>query len=274
MGKQLFDPVAIDGLLARLQGAAFQFHDRPIRVGEFMFVNPVDRDMTLFHLRDSIGYRARCLRYHCQILENLIHAYHENAKVDAYQAYKDAGHSMLFFKDEVMFVYDDVVFHCVSFFDYLASFLSYPFYKDKEPTAEFKWNTLYNRCHPTMNTPVRQTLFAPLVRSNHTQFIDKLQRYRGDLYHNKKDFAPSAVSYDMMKDFTKYEFHIPKSFYEVFKEHFENLDGKDLTILDAADWIYATAMQAGSVLIDAFGQEIVKQFPPHLPPTDAPQAPG
>jgi hypothetical protein len=252
------DPELINVLFKIVGSAAFQHIGRPVQThfGVLLTGNIVNN--RYHHLRDSIEYRAGCAYYHHTLLQHILNLYESRAK--KLEIFQDSGNLLEQLGNETRYIFDDIIFHCVSIYDYLASFIAYP-YMD-ESAYEMNWNRIVKRCRddyvvkddrPDMNNKV----FSHAVCVAHDSFVDKLQNYRAQLFHEKMDFIPSGIRQSIgNREFSTIQVGAPKLFLEIFRDEFEKYDSKKLSLFDISSWIYTKALTTAIEISELFRLQV------------------
>jgi hypothetical protein len=155
----------------------------------------------------------------------------------------------------------------VSFFDYLASFLAYPYVG--EIAKQMNWNGVVRHCRPDYTGDVngrriqlRNTEFAALVWGYQDEFVDKLQNYRGVIYHSGKDSIPAEAEIDLLGGDSDARLLAPKNFLKVFESEFTDFDRDKILLTDVAAWVYVNSITIAIEILEVFQKDISKHFPP------------
>lgn len=251
-------------LFQLLRDAALQhrYHYYPLDNGKnyLQVETSLQQDNFLFHMRDAVSYREQCALYHLRVLRNIINSHQRKAEEDVIASMMSQS-LLRNLGNEVMYVFDDLIFHSISLFDYLANFLAYPFTEGaiKEESIKIKWNQLVGRCKSKKDVIHRQTSYAAVVLQYHNSFVQLLANYRGNLYHFKNDFAPTEGSFHELEGTANLRVGFPKRFLEIFEDDFKDADTSELTILDASSWVYSQSIKIAIVLLQHFHLDVAKK---------------
>jgi len=225
-------------------------------------------------MRDSVLYRADSIGYHERVLKQIINNYRVRVKNAPLEVHKD--HDFLDnLNSESLFIFDDIIFHAVSLFDYLASFLAYPYLGDVAQQVTWNWNSLvkYSQENHVRNEneksiPINDSQFSKMVCEYNDAFIDRLQKYRGFVYHSSIDSAGCKVNIDIMHESQKNTSDVfvnaPKKFYSIFESDFSGENREEISIVDIASWVYANSVSIAIDLVAYFQKDVATHFPPDI----------
>lgn len=133
-------------------------------------------------LRDNLSYRLASVRWHYNYLRQL-HMQLEAQFLPAYRAEGESTSFLLRAVHQVYFVFDDLIFNLVSCFDYIARLIGVLTVGQKGVTL--KWSGLVKSARSCKPALARNGL-AQLILDWEREFVDPLQKYRGDLVHRKR----------------------------------------------------------------------------------------
>ena len=149
-----------------------------------------DNDVLKF--RDSITYRLRSLRYHFLILLKTQEAHTEQLKKIGNS---HEGPGFMFNAAEDQFsIFDSVIFHTCSLFDYYGYLCSY--LCDSSNLQKRGWNKIV-KAFQDPNNILSNCSVAEIILSNHREWIDKLYNRRSDLIHYKMDAGSVTSSWNV-----------------------------------------------------------------------------
>lgn len=154
----------------------------------------------IYELRDSISYRIRSANLHFYLL--LIRKVEiENRFEQMLKKNPQIFDNFLFGNphfeaatDEVMALYDSIVFHLSSCFDYLATLIQFVF--GKNPENRLQWTNLVKHCHNS-NSEFSNRRFVENVKQVNLEFVSKFYDYRSELIHRKKSTSYANVNWEI-----------------------------------------------------------------------------
>lgn len=94
--------------------------------------------------------------------------------------------------DEIMSIYDGIIFHLSSLFDYLSMMVNFTF--GKSPTTPMMWGQLVKSCRDK-NNYYKKYSFVGKVDEVDRKFVSKFNDYRADLIHRKSSSSYANVSW-------------------------------------------------------------------------------
>jgi len=158
----------------------------------------------IYELRDEVTYRLKGVRLQIRIL--LKHQSTINKSLN--QTYKSEPNKILgsYYPDNPLFdqaeeeissLFDSVLYHLVSIFDYLGN-LTHFIFADKNKQQSHSWNSLTKSVRDKKN-PYSQKSFAKLIAQIDNDFVNKLYKHRSILIHERGDVFDSR-GYTTQKD--------------------------------------------------------------------------
>lgn len=151
-------------------------------------------DETKFILRDSIFYRFEGVLFHLDLMLKE----HNHIKLDISQNFPKAGmnhhESILKSKERIHFLFDDIVFNIISFFDYTANLIAF-LYIGKHSIKK-NWNKIA-RAMMDDNNSLSKTKLSKVIALNHKTWITQLYDYRSDIIHKRRDTAGGSTKIDI-----------------------------------------------------------------------------
>ncbi|QNJ99095.1 hypothetical protein [Constantimarinum furrinae] len=197
----------------------------------------------IYQLRDDISFRLFCSKFHIELLLKhhieIKHRLHERFKKDpSYFSRQYFGANPLYehYGKEVSSIFDSIVYHAVSSFDYLAVLCNYICGAKK--SDKLKWTQLARSVRDKKNIFSTTEIANPITEIDR-EFVGKLYNHRSHVIHKKSD--QNKYSITMSFGQTKLEF-IPKFFIgnNLIKEfnHFRELNkSNNITDVYASFWI-------------------------------------
>lgn len=197
----------------------------------------------IYTLRDDTTHRLFSARLHIEILIRQISLIHhrigERMKNDPeFFQRRYVGSNPLYdhFGNEVSAIFDSIIFHSVSSFDYLSNLCSYICSKNRD--TKLKWSNLTRSIRDPKND-LYNSKIASIVNDVDKEFVDKLYNHRSNIIHEKVDRS----KYRVTTEYTPGEINISQTFligdnlikkFSVLKELNET---KFITVTYASFWI-------------------------------------
>ena len=226
----------LDVCLKSIKSQIFSINQRMIGLGlEFvnkMYTNIVSGNNNRFlKIRNSIQYRLNSVLFHFTQLLNIQTFYQKkldnNPSPEKYVAYLNQG------SDQQYALFDSIVFHIVSLFDYLACLIHYSCSGKFEP--KMKWNNIINISRAAKSYLSDSDLKLILQKWNN-EFINTLYGHRSDVIHYGGDFGDSGIFLDFKQKKLILDIEAPSVFDVAWK--LENLGVTALA--QNSDWLKAT----------------------------------
>lgn len=178
-----------------------------------------------FDSRESLRYRANCLVWHVILLEKKkqdFMALSENTINDTGKNLQVRMQAMY----NLAYIFDDIVFHSVSLFDYLGDLII------KCHLEKYRGDRLWSKV-VKMKNQIPDSSIMKVIKEVDKNWVKSLSRYRGSIIHNKAEMGSVGItqkySADEGSNF-EHSFEIPRRAYEVLpifsgKENIQILDG-------------------------------------------------
>lgn len=181
-----------------------------------------------FDSRESLRYRAHCLVWHVMLLAKTQHDFMALSE----QTINDTGKNIAVRRQamyNLAYLFDDVVFHAVSLFDYLGD-LILKCHLEKY-RGDRQWNKVVK-----MRNKIPDTLLTAAMMGIDDNWVKSLSRYRGSIIHNKAEMGSVGVSLSHSSEGISFNhsFEIPQRAYEVLPIFSAQ---NDVQILDGATQI-------------------------------------
>jgi hypothetical protein len=203
------------------------------------YIDPRIDDNTIYRIRDNIIYRLNSVKFHFEILLNIItHLDIELTNFYRQQGKKNNPIGLGFNFDQralqINFLSDSIFFHLGSGFDYISNLVEYICSKNKN--TDFKWGQLAKSARDEKNS-LSQNKIAKTIDLIDREFVSKLYDHRSYIIHTNVDKGPNSFSINVMK--SKCETHIfsSDSFNKRFKELKTESKNYKLTIQYSLLWI-------------------------------------
>lgn len=154
----------------------------------------------IYELRDNIDYRIRSANLHFYLLLvrklEIEHRFEEMLKENPtiFSGFIMGNPHFEMASDEIMALYDSIVFHLSSCFDYLAMLTQFVF--GKNPESKLQWITLVKHCHNNQSEFANRK-FIQNIKTVDADFVSKFNDYRAELIHRKKSTSFANVSWQL-----------------------------------------------------------------------------
>lgn len=197
-------------------------------------------------LTSILLYRKGALSFHLDLINS--HLKHFSEYLSNPESLNQSAHLSLFEGRKMNFLFDDMIFNMVSFYDYFATFGVYVFYgetirnkvegydpldiKNKnldhllEALSEISWKRIANLANKNRKSnlgfdpkEIQSTTFSKEVVNWNRNFIYNLIELRHDIIHNKIAPVSNRFSYNPV-DGAKYSFEV----HGMFVKKFPNAD--------------------------------------------------
>lgn len=165
-----------------------------------VFGQTKDGKHEIYELRDSINYRIRSAKLHFYLLLvrklEIEHRFEKMLKENptVFNGFIMGNPHFEMASDEIMALYDSIVFHLSSCFDYLAMLTQFVF--GKNPESKLQWITLVKHCHNSESEFAKRK-FIQNVKTVDADFVNKFNDYRAELIHRKKSTSFANVSWQL-----------------------------------------------------------------------------
>lgn len=146
---------------------------------------------TIYELRDNIHYRLNSSKLHFYLMlrrkMDIENRFSEMLKKNpaVFNGFIMGNPHFDYASDEIMSIYDSVIFHLSSSFDYLAMMLQFIF--GKNPQSNLQWITLAKHCYSEVSD-FNNRKFKENIKNVDREFVSKFNDYRAELIHRKKIF--------------------------------------------------------------------------------------
>ena len=165
-----------------------------------VFGQSKDGKHEIYELRDNINYRIRSANLHFYLLitrkleiENRF-AKMLKDKPNVFDGYFMGNPHFEMASDEIMAIYDSIVFHLSSCFDYLAMLTQFVF--GENPQTKLQWITLVKHCHNNKSEFAKRK-FAENIKKVNSEFVSKFNDYRAELIHRKKSTSFLRIQFSL-----------------------------------------------------------------------------
>lgn len=171
-------------------GLDYQYHfGMPLGQNEF------------YELRDNVSYRLFCANLHLELLlrqhfiiearfGEIYKSQPEKITANIYPSNPIFDHA----EKEISGIFDSLIYHLVSIFDYLGTLTNYIFGKKKQDTLT--WTSLATSVRDK-NNAFSKTKFADVINTIDNNFVKKLYDHRSHLIHRKGEINRSHIKFTL-----------------------------------------------------------------------------
>jgi len=205
----------------------------------------------IYLLRNGLNHRVGALIFHVDILLNMIKNIRKDALENPFEFHTNGKDLVYTFR--LSYLFDDLVFNMMSFYDYLASFIGYIVYDEeirsiaegynplnqnennvehlREVLYKMSWTVIAIMCKKGPNKKFLKfkgnkfygTELSNVISTHDNNFIEGLSRYRNRIIHNESD-SPNLNLTIGIPSGSEIKFFTPPSFEKYFNEAPENFE--------------------------------------------------
>ncbi|OJW80178.1 MAG: hypothetical protein BGO69_13185 [Bacteroidetes bacterium 46-16] len=220
----------------------------------------------IYELRDNIHYRLNSSKLHFYLMlrrkMDIEHGFAQMLKNDpkVFDGFLMGNPHFEFAADEIMAIYDSIIFHLSSSFDYLAMLVQFVF--GKNPQENLQWITLVKHCYSNVSD-FNDRKFKENVRNVDRDFVSKFNDYRAELIHRKKSTSFASVSWELSSGVVDVKFKCSDKIKSAFKKTLNKNEDYCITYV-AYTLIKQTVLNIGFVL-EGIKNEFAENYNPHSP---------
>lgn len=170
------------------------------------YVDNTFNNERIIELRDNVIYRLFSSRFHIQLLLQQ----QKEIKVKCIKMLNDGKFDLIqgigpvhplhdHFKKEVSSIFDSLLYHIVSSFDFTSSLINYIYTSKNDKQNNYKWTTLVRKARSEDNILYPDTIKKAIILHDN-QFVNKLYDYRSQIIHEKGDL--NEFVYNVLFDFS------------------------------------------------------------------------
>lgn len=211
----------------------------------------------VYNIRHSILYRSDCIYFHLKLLIQLQKDI--LAKISSDFGNIDINHPvMVYGEKQQLYLFDDIVFHTISLYDYLGSLIGLLYFGQNK--MNLKWNGIHDAAHDKGNK-FSESSIAYLIITHHKEWVNLLLEYRSHLIHSKSDKADGEYTITGTMEYIENRFTVgvPKRFSKKFRKKIDDIISqtkeRELTLIDVAVWLVNTSIQIVNEIISCAKQE-------------------
>lgn len=195
----------------------------------------------IYELRDNVLYRLFSARFHLQLLLE----HHHRIEISLEDLYKkepkeffDIGFKLSSIKEgatkEVYSLFDSMIYHLSSIFDYLAKLIS--FIHGQDPMINPKWNKLIQDRNIESNCFCSSEVLS-IIQKSDKDFVYPLIKHRSELIHTKGDMGGFHIKFNLSGSKFKTNCFATKQFIKQFPRIVLINENYDFTIKYSALWL-------------------------------------
>ena len=203
-------------------------------------------DRIIYNLRDSVNYRYHCVYLHLQIMLRL---YNETIhKLNTRFGEKDFMPPMVmgYAAEDQFAVFDSILFHGVSMFDYIGNMIEYVCGGEKR--RRLKWNGVVRSVRDEKNEMSKLPIASSVLDINR-ELIDKLYQHRSDVIHLKPHFGGADLTLDFTSETFDLGVYTPRPFTKKFKELDTLTSSYHITLHYTVFWLANRLLEAANRLV-------------------------
>jgi hypothetical protein len=192
-------------------------------------------DNKIYEFRDNTLYRLRATRLHINILVNLLNSLDQEL-TNLYSQNNGEINMHIHFenrKSDISSLFDSVIFHIISAFDYVSNLVSFLSLKNQK---KVKWTNLAKSVRDPKNELFKAN-FSKLIDELDRTFIGRLYDHRSYLIHIGNDNKKSSLSIELIKGKVETEIISSSTFNKNFSELRELGKNNDLSISFVLLWL-------------------------------------
>jgi len=189
----------------------------------------------IYEIRDNILYRLRATKLHINILVSLLNSLDQELSTIYPQV--NGGISMQIHfenrKSDISALFDSVIFHIISAFDYVSNLVGYISLKNQK---KLKWTQLAKSVRDQQNE-LSKANFSELIDKLDRTFIGRLYDHRSYLIHIRNDSGKSYLTIELLRGKVNTKIISSSTFNKNFSELRELGKDNDLSISFVLVWL-------------------------------------
>jgi len=235
--------------------------------------NTFGKNHQIIRLRENIDFRLISSRFHLELLfrqhiiiEREIKEYMKKKPEFIFKEIFPSHPLFDMYEKQITSIFDSIVFHLSSIFDYLSAIINYIINNKDESVT--KWSQINNSCRQKKEFQKKE--ISKCVIEKHNGFVNKLYEHRTRLIHEKSDIHPSRLKIELksgkidLRFFARHE--LTKKFSYLRKKSKENR----LPISFVSEWLIETTMDSIIEMLRALSKDMknVSRFPENVGMTE------
>lgn len=253
----ILDVPDVDERLKSLTQSAHRIQDGLVLLGlEYTnkvtgkFISP--QNDNYFRLRDTIFFRLNSVIFHLRLLHAVQRNHIDRLNKSPYDSME--RHRLLYAGlEEQVQLFDSIVFHSISLFDYLGNLIDY--ICNNKGQMKLKWNGVIRSINDSTN-PLSLSPISSVVKQLHSDFVDRLYEHRSDLIHYSIDSGGAETTLNLMSAESTFTVFAPRRITGRFRELKELAEKHRLTLNYLAFWVADKTADGATKLIDPLLQHI------------------
>lgn len=217
----------------------------------FEFINKMGGDLIseknkrFMNIRNSIQYRLSSILFHFTLLLDIQMSFQDRLDENPFD--KEESIKYLILGGEQQYaLFDSIVFHIVSLFDYLACLISYSCSGKYE--SKLKWNGLIKTSFD-FNSYLSNSRLKEILQKWNNEFVDTLYNHRSDIIHYNMDFGNTGLYIDPIKNKVYLEIEAPYRFVKKFRE-LKNISKENKIMINySVEWFIKKSLLATKDII-------------------------
>jgi hypothetical protein len=221
----------------------------------------------IFELRDNVIYRFFSSLFHCQLLvrehhfiaESLTNLFNKDPQKILGAVYPKNPH-FEYAEKQVSSIFDSIVFHLSSVYDYMSILIHFISIKDRDQTP--KWMQICRSARDSKNELSKREV-ARVIDSVDREFAIKLYDHRSELLHRSADITEHSFQLKLATGKFHCRFICTPQIRKTFKLFGES--NKDYTVSFFSFWLVNKTAETIAELLIALKKDIEKNsaFPYH-----------
>lgn len=210
-------------------------------------------DKKIYFYRDNLSYRIKASIFHTKLL---LQKYDQIEavvpKLFSDQQNNDQMHQFIFESEmEINSLFDSIIFHLSSIFDYLSLMIYYVCYP-RTPKQKM-WSQLLKSARDNNNSFSKKPVSSIIKEIDNTQVI-RMNDYRSDLIHRESDSFKSSFSIEAESGKTETLIFASKKLLKCYKNQFDSNSRYTLTYF--IFWILNETLDNTAKIINGLKEEL------------------
>jgi hypothetical protein len=205
-----------------------------------------------FRLRDSIFFRLNSVIFHLSLLRAVQRNHLDQLKKSPYNS-KESTLLLYDGQDQQIQLFDSIVFHAISLFDYLGNLIDYVC--NNKGKMDLKWNGVMQSMRDPHNL-LSKSPVSLIAKQLHSELVDRLYEHRSDLIHYSTDTGGAQTSRNPMTAESNFIVFAPRRITTKFAELKQLAQTKRLSLNYVAFWTVDKTLDATGKLISPLLEHI------------------
>lgn len=207
------------------------------------FISP--HNDNYFRLRDSIFFRLNSVIFHLRLLRAVQNNHLERLNKAPFNSVE--RHRLLYAGiEEQVQLFDSIVFHCISLFDYLGNLIDY--ICNNKGQMKLKWNGVLRSVND-INNPLSKSPISPVAKQLHAELVDRLYDHRSDIIHYSTDTGGAQSTLSLTTAESSFTVFAPRRITERFAELKQLAEKNKLSLSYVAFWVAEKTTDAATKII-------------------------